>query len=91
MSNAKMNIFEIVLLVVGLGAAILGFQLINQVYRADNGQLSWFMIIAIFNWLTLLIMFILLSLMVDVSKKELNEIKTMIYLLSENRKKKKNP
>ena len=44
------------------------------------------LVIAIFNWLTLLILFILLSLMVDVSKKELNEIKTMIYLLSEKKK-----
>lgn len=87
MSENKMNVFELILLVVGIGAAILGFHLINQVYNADNGQISWLMIIAIFNWLTLLILFILLSLMVDVSKKELNEIKTMIYLLSEKRKK----
>ena len=86
MSDERMNIFEVVLLVVGLGAAILGFQLINQVYRADNGRLSWLMIIAIFNWLTLLVMFILLSLMVDLSKKELAEIKTMIFLLSHKKK-----
>ena len=84
----KTNVFEIVLLVVGLGAAVLGFQLINQVYKAENSQLSWLMVIAIFSWLTLLVLFILLSLMVDVSKKELNEIKTMIYLISEGRKKK---
>ncbi|MDP3764907.1 MAG: hypothetical protein Q8R04_00185 [Nanoarchaeota archaeon] len=88
MQDSKMNAFEVVLLIVGLGAAILGFQLINQVYRIENSQISWLMIIAIFNWLTLLVMFILLSLMVDVSRKELNEIKTMIYLLSKNRKKK---
>ena len=88
MSDAKMNIFEIVLLVVGLGAGVLGFQLINLVYRIENNQLSWLMIIAIFSWLTLLIMFILLSLMVDVSKKELAEIRTMIYLLSEKKLKK---
>jgi len=88
MPESKINVFEIVLLVVGIGAAVLGFQLINQVYQAENGKLSWLMIIAIFNWLTLLVMFILLSLMVDTSKKELNEIKTMIYLISENRKKK---
>ena len=84
----KTNVFEVVLLVVGLGAAVLGFQLINQAYGAESGQLSWLMIIAIFNWLTLLVLFILLSLMVDTSKKELNEIRTMIYLLSESRKKK---
>ena len=85
MPDTKMNVFEIVLLVVGIAAAILGFQLINQVFRAENSQLSWLMIIAIFSWLTLLVMFILLSLMVDVSKKELNEIKTMIYLLSKKK------
>ena len=88
MADSRMNVFEIVLLVVGIGAAILGFQLINQVYKTESGQLSWLMVIAIFNWLTLLVLFILLSLMVDVSKKELNEIKTMIYVLSENKKKK---
>ncbi len=82
-----MNVFEIVLLIVGIGAAVMGFQLINQVYKTEGGQTSWLMVIAIFNWLTLLILFILLSLMVDVSKKELREIKTMIYLLNENKKK----
>ena len=88
MQNTKINVFEKVLLIVGVGAAFLGFQLINQVYKAENSHLSWLMIIAIFNWLTLLIMFILLSLMVDVSKKELEEVRTMIYLLSQNKKKK---
>ena len=86
MPRSKMNVFELILLIVGIGAAVLGFQLINQVYNAESVQISWLMVIAIFNWLTLLILFILLSLMVDVSKKELNEIKTMIYLLSEKKK-----
>ncbi len=85
MSDTKMNVFEMVLLIVGLGAAILGFQLINLVYRVENNQLSWLMIIAIFSWLTLLVMFILLSLMVDVSKRELAEVRTMIYLLTEKK------
>lgn len=89
MADNKLNVFEIVLLIVGIAAAVLGFQLINIVYKAEGGQLSWLMIIAIFTWLTLLVMFILLSLMVDVSKRELSEIKTMIYLLSENNRKKK--
>lgn len=88
MAESKMNVFEIVLLVVGIGAAILGFQLINEAYKSQGSQISWLMVIAIFSWLTLLVMFILLSLMVDVSKKELNELKTMIYLLSESKKKK---
>ena len=89
MADRNMGLFDIVLLVVGIGAAVLGFQLINQAYRAESGQISWLMIIAIFNWLSLLVMFILLSVMVDVSKKELNELKTMIYMMSDNNKKKK--
>lgn len=86
MQNTKINVFEIVLLVVGIAAAILGFQLINQTYKLEGSQLSWMMVIAIFSWLTLLVLFILLSLMIDVSKKELNEIKTMIHLLSKKKK-----
>lgn len=89
MLEEKTNVFEIVLLVVGIGAAILGFYLIRQVYSAESGQISWLMIIAVFNWLTLLVMFILLSLIVDVSKRELKEIKTMIGLLYENKNPKK--
>ena len=82
-----MSIFDIVLLVVGVSAAVLGFQLINQAYKVENGQLSWLMIIAIFNWLTLLVMFILLSVMVDVSKKELAQIKNLTAIMSQKKKK----
>ena len=88
MADGKTNAFEFFLLIVGMGAAVLGFNLINQVYQSDNYTISWLMVIAIFSWLGLLVMFILLSLMVDVSKKELYEIKTLIDLLSEKRKKK---
>lgn len=87
MAENRMSIFDIVLLVVGVSAAVLGFQLINQTYKVENGQLSWLMIIAIFNWLTLLVMFILLSVMVDVSKKELAQIKNLIVLMSQKKKK----
>ncbi|MAG91080.1 hypothetical protein CMO83_00215 [Candidatus Woesearchaeota archaeon] len=89
MPENKINSFEIVLLIVGIGVAILGFQLINQAYQAETGQISWLMIIAIFSWLTLLVLFILLSVMVDVSKKELREIRTLTELLSTKNKKKK--
>lgn len=85
MARDRINVFEIVLLVVGVGAAVMGFRLINSVYNAESGQPSWLMIIAIFSWLTLLILFILLSLIVDLAKRELKEIKTMIFLLSEKK------
>jgi len=89
MAETKTSVFDFVLLIVGISAAVMGFKLINQAYKAEYGQLSWLMIIAIFSWLTLLVMFILLSIVVDVSKKELNEIKALILLLSENKKNKK--
>ena len=86
MTTLKMTTFEIVLLVVGLAAAFLGFQLINQVFTIE-GELSWLMVIAIFNWLMLIILFISLSLSVDISKKGLIEIKNLIKILSKNKKK----
>lgn len=82
MNEKYLNAFDVVLLVVGIGATLLGFQLINQAYRAESGQVSWLMIIAIFSWLSLLVMFILLSLIVDTSRKELREIRNLITLLS---------
>ena len=88
MAENRVSMFDIVLLIVGIGAAVLGFQLINQAYKAEGGQISWLMVISIFSWLSLLVMFVLLSVMADVSKKELNEIKNLIQITSENKKKK---
>jgi uncharacterized membrane protein len=83
MAESKISMFDVVLLVVGIGAVFLGFQLINRAYQTEQGQISWLMIIAIFTWLTLLVLFILLSVMVDTSKKELNEIKNLVSVLLE--------
>ena len=41
----RMSTFEVVLLVVGVASAVLGFQLINQAYQTENGQLNWLIII----------------------------------------------
>ena len=84
---SRISAFEIMLVIAGVAAAILGFQLINIVYSKE-GSLSWTMITAIFNWLTLLILFILLSLAVDVSKKQLAKMEIMVYLLNEKKGKK---
>lgn len=87
MANHRMSTFETVLLIVGLATAFLGFQLINKVYIVE-GEISWLMIIAIFNWLILIVLFISLSLSVDLSKKELKEIRNLIEILTKNKKKK---
>jgi len=87
MNKSKINAFEIVLLIVGITVTILGFQLINQVYASDN-QIGWLMVISIFSWLTLLVLFISLSLAVDVTKKQLLELKEIKELLGQKKGKK---
>ena len=81
----KFNAFEAVLLLVGVAAAFLGFQLINRVYTIE-GTISWLMIISIFNWLILLVLFILLSLTLDTSRKELEELKNLMEVLKKKNK-----
>lgn len=77
---SKFTAFEIVLLLVGVATAFLGFQLINNVYIFE-GSLSWLMVISIFNWLILLVLFILLSLTLDTSRKELEELRELVNVL----------
>ena len=86
MAFQRLSAFDIVLLIVGLTTSFLGFQLINQVYTVE-GKLSWLMVIAIFNWLIMLVLFISLSLTVDTSRKQLSEIKKLVEILSKGKKK----
>ncbi len=79
---AKTNFFEIILLVVGISAAYLGFSFINQLYLAE-GALGWDMVIAIFLWLIMLLLFILLSLNVNIAKNQLQEIQHISKLFEE--------
>ena len=88
MPSPRLSGFEILLLIVGISAGFLGFQLINQLYTLE-GKLSWQMITSIFNWLMLLVLFILLSITVDVSKKQLAKMEIMVYLLNKSSKKNK--
>ena len=86
MPIAKISAFEVVLLIVGVTSAILGFKLIDLVHSRE-GAVSWMMVIAIFNWLTLLVLFIFLSLAVDVSKKQLAQMEEIVGLLGSRKKK----
>jgi hypothetical protein len=86
MADSKVSTFEIVLLIVGIAAAVLGFHLINQAYLIEK-TLTWTMIIAIFNWLMLLVLFVSLSLTVDVTKKQLAEMKNIAESLSKKKRK----
>ena len=86
MAESKISAFEIVLLVVGIAASFLGFHLINKAYIAEQ-EITWMMIIAIFNWLMLLVLFVSLSLAVDVSKKQLAQMEMITEYLKSGKKK----
>ena len=89
MTDNKINIFDVILLVVGIGAGYFGFHLINIVYSYEGGHLTWMMLITILIWLILLVLFIMLGLIADISRRELNEIRALTFLLSEQKSKKK--
>ncbi|MBN2880549.1 hypothetical protein JXM83_00710 [Candidatus Woesearchaeota archaeon] len=54
----KTNFFEKLLLIVGIAVGVIGFYLIDKIYRAE-GYLNWFMVVAIFSWLTLIFLIII--------------------------------
>ena len=86
--RADISTFELMVLIVGCAAVILGFNLINRVYITDY-VMGWPMIISIFTWLILLVLFILLSINVDSTRntlKEITEIKDIVKKLTKKRK-----
>ncbi|MBI2542486.1 hypothetical protein HYV80_07320 [Candidatus Woesearchaeota archaeon] len=87
MGIKQLNAFQIIPLVIGLGATFFGFKLIKEVYLINNSQISWLFVLAVFNWLSLIVLLIFLSLILDASKKGLGKLDVVIYLLSRGKKK----
>ena len=86
--KSEISTFELMVLVVGCAAVILGFNLINRVYMTDY-VMGWPMVISIFTWLIMLVLFILLSINVDSAKqtlKEITEIKNIVNKLYRKKK-----
>lgn len=81
---SKFTVFEGVLLGVGLLASVLGFHLINQLFISE-GTMSWLMVVSIFNWLILLVLFVLLSLVVDLSRRGVDELQKIVKLLQKKK------
>jgi len=69
----KVTTFEIMLLILGVIVLVVGFVLIRNTFITTGKTLSWFMIGAIFSWLTLLILFVVSELNADV-KEELSMV-----------------
>lgn len=87
MNFRHLNTFQIVPLLIGIGAAFFGFKLIKEVYIINNSQVSWLFVLAVFNWLSLIVLLVFLSLLLEASKKELGKLDVIIYLLSRGKKK----
>ena len=68
----RITFFEKATLVTGLATIAAGFYLIQLLYSTDK-KLSWLMLIAVLNWLSLLILIIIASLNADV-KEELAQV-----------------
>jgi hypothetical protein len=64
----KVTFFEKIILVIGLATIAVGFFFIQKVFQVDQ-QLSWLMLIAIFSWLSLLLLIIISSLNADVKEE----------------------
>lgn len=86
--KVEISAFEIMVLIVGCAAVLLGFNLINRVYITDY-VMGWPMVISIFTWLILLVLFILLSINVDSTRSTLREITEIKNILKKVTKKKK--
>jgi uncharacterized membrane protein len=68
----RLNLFEKLLLIVGIAVTIIGFYYINQMYTGE-GRLSWALLQAAFLWMVLLFMIILTD-SSETVKEELKEV-----------------
>ncbi len=68
----RITFFEKSVLLIGLCTVAIGFYFIHKVFSVDQ-KLSWLMLIAIFSWLSLLLLIIISSLNADV-KEELTQV-----------------
>lgn len=81
-SDFKSSIFEIIILLVGVGLTYFGFKIVSTLYAID-GHISWAMMSTIFSWLMLLVLFILLSMGVDASRRQLEETKLLKEIIKD--------
>lgn len=68
----RLNVFEKLLLIIGIAVTIIGFYYINRMYTGE-GKLSWALLQAAFLWLVLLFMIILTDSNESI-KEELKEV-----------------
>ena len=74
-NSRKPNIFEKIVLVIGLVVVIVGYSFIQQMYIAEGASLSWDLLQTMFLWLLLAVFMI----MVAVNENVKEELKTIIH------------
>ena len=87
----KTTLFEKILMIIGIALTILGFVMINQVFRASGSIISYNLTMSIFLWLILIILIIVVATFenqkeeLGVIIKELNlETKLMREIIKDN-------
>ncbi|MBI2545640.1 hypothetical protein HYV81_00485 [Candidatus Woesearchaeota archaeon] len=79
----KPNAFERVLLVVGILVMLLGYYVINKVYAANNYELSWDFLQAVFLWLIIVIFIIIIAISEDIKQTMMENHTKQLELLRE--------
>lgn len=80
--NLKFSLFEMMILLVGILLTYFGFNTVSYLYQIDQ-MISWEMMTTIFTWLMLLVLFILLSMGVDASRRQLEEVKLLKEIIKD--------
>ena len=77
----KTNVFEKLLLLVGLLVLLIGYFLINRVFIFEGHQLSWGFLQTVFLWLLMVIFIVMLAIGEDIKEgillDQVEEIKGM--------------
>jgi hypothetical protein len=64
----RITLFEIILLVVGLFVGVVGFMMINNLYKQDP-TVTWDLFQTVFLWLILIVLLVLAATMSDVKEE----------------------
>ncbi len=85
----KPNMFERVLLVVGILVMLVGFYLINKVFVDNNSELSWQFLQTVFLWLMLVIFIIIIAISEDIKQTMMENHSKQLELLREDLKRRR--
>ena len=93
MNHRNPNLFEKILLIIGVLIVIIGYSFVHRMYVLQNYLLSWDLLQAMFLWLLLAIMMIMLAVIENVKEElrivieeHLEEIKLLRRDLTKKRR-----